>query len=182
MNNNSKARVAQLSQPCQDKANAMDTQLSAEWEGTGYTFEVIQGGRSYNMQAAYYSQGREPLDQVNAKRAAVQLAPITDQENQKTVTDAPPGYSYHQFFMALDGDVFLNGEPIWNTKDAHFQRMIAVGRSVGFNCGADWTNPKGDDDHFQDTGRFPAEPTDEVRQLFTGGGMVSVWKEAYETS
>ena len=42
--------------------------------------------RSQEVQNAYYAQGREPLDNTNAKRKIAGLPPITDAENKNMIT------------------------------------------------------------------------------------------------
>lgn len=49
---------------------------------------VTSGLRSDKQQAAYYAQGRQPLQVVNALRAAAGMSPIADAENGHTVTNA----------------------------------------------------------------------------------------------
>jgi predicted transcriptional regulator len=57
-----------------------------------------------------------------------------------------------------------------------WQRMLAVGNSVGLVEGAEWrTFP--DWPHFQLTGKWPVTPDDEVRQVFLDGGMLAVWEQ-----
>jgi len=62
---------------------------------------ITQSRRSRELQSAYYAQGRHPLGEVNRLRGAVDLAPIAAGENQRTVTNAPPGTSMHQPWPVL---------------------------------------------------------------------------------
>ncbi|MGX5854504.1 M15 family metallopeptidase [Dyadobacter jiangsuensis] len=48
------------------------------------------------VQQAYYAQGRQPLDQVNALRKQSDLAPISASENKKRITNSPPGVGKHE--------------------------------------------------------------------------------------
>lgn len=142
----------------------------------GEEIEVSQGERSWNEQAAYYAQGREPLEQVNAKRAAVGLAAITEEANQEKVTDAPPGYGYHEYAMAFDAfPVDHAGKPDWNAEHPVWKQMEQEGEAIGMVSGSEFRTFK-DNPHFQMSGKFPWTPNDEVRQLFKDGGTDAVWR------
>lgn len=52
--------------------------------------------RSPDLQRAYYAQGREKIAIVNSLRRAVDLSPITEDENRRKVTNSKPGQSKHQ--------------------------------------------------------------------------------------
>lgn len=142
-----------------------------------FTFRVTQGLRSWNEQAALYAQGRETLIQVNSMRKAVHWAPLTEFENIR-VTNAAPGYSWHNFGMAVDvvpDNIDIPGfQPDWNEAHPSWARLIVVGRSVGLVNGISWH----DEPHFQLTGCFPVTPDDEVRQLYAQAGSQAVWEEA----
>lgn len=63
--------------------------------------KITQSRRSRELQAAYWAQGRHPLNEVNALRRAVGLTALTTGENQRKVTNAPPGTSMHQPWPVL---------------------------------------------------------------------------------
>ena len=70
---------------------------------------VVQTYRSPELQAAYYSQGREDLESVNKRRKACELAPITFKENV-IITKAQPGKSKHQIYPSQAFDIaFIGG-------------------------------------------------------------------------
>lgn len=122
-----------------------------------FPFRVTQGLRSWDEQAKLYAQGR--------------TAP------GKIVTNAPPGHSYHNFGLAVDVVPMTELGPDWNLSHPQWQRLVAVGTSLGLTAGAGFrTFP--DYPHFQLTGSLPISPDDEVRQCFLDGGMVAVWKQA----
>ena len=176
MNAHSIARIAQLAPQVQDKANTMAQMLTQ----AGIDVEVTQGLRTMAEQRAYYAQGREPVNQVNALRFAVGLAPIMEAENT-VVTQAAPGESYHEYGLCLDVAPFdLQGRPDWNVAHPSWAKIIAVGESVGFTSGSCWPGKKQDDPHFQYTGRFPVSPDGEVWRLWQQGGLPAVWQAAYE--
>lgn len=140
------------------KITQMDTMLEQEQ----ILIRVVQGLRTWSQQDQLYAQGR--------------TAPGA------RVTNARGGYSYHNFGLAVDCVPSQFGPdqpyaPDWNSSHPAWKRMIAVGESLGLTSGATWTTII-DAPHFQLTGRFPHEaPTDEVRQLFTDGGMTAIWEE-----
>lgn len=47
---------------------------------------IVDVDRDYKVQIAYYAQGRESLETVNALRAVVNLPPITATQNKKKIT------------------------------------------------------------------------------------------------
>ena len=57
---------------------------------------LTQVFRPAAVQKAYYAQGRQPLDQVNAFRKQAGLAPISAAENKKKITNSPPGAGKHE--------------------------------------------------------------------------------------
>lgn len=136
--------------------------------------ELTQGLRTWEMQDALYSQKRLPLLQVNAKRLAVGWASITDAENTHTVTNARPGYSWHQFGMCGDvAPLAYDKIPDWNEERPIWKIIIAAGILVGFVSGATWrTFP--DTPHFQLPG-IPETPDDNVRKIYALGGLHAVY-------
>jgi hypothetical protein len=117
---------------------------------------VTQGLRSWNEQAKLYAQGRTVPGKI--------------------VTDAPPGHGWHNFAMAVDV-VPLDPLPDWNLTHPVWKRLVEVGESLGLQSGSEWrTFP--DWPHLQITGRFPASPNDEVRQIFLQAGIQGVWQES----
>ena len=76
----------------------------------GLDILITQTDRSMDLQAAYYSQGRNPIEVVNAARSRVNLAHIKESEN-KIVTKAAPGKSPHNWKMAWDFVPLVDGKP-----------------------------------------------------------------------
>jgi hypothetical protein len=144
----------------------------------GIDARVTQSLRSWNMQAALYAQGREDLQAVNEKRAAVRLAPITAAENVER-TKAAPGHGWHEFALAFDVCPFDQfGRPDWNEEHPAWKRMIEIGESIGLKSGTTFrTFPDGP--HFEYTGVFDSTPSDYVRDLYKQGGTIAVWAEAF---
>ena len=165
----SEARLQNLHPRLAEKIRLLDEQYSTEFPDEH--LRVTFGQRSWGEQAALWAQGRESLDEVNRLRAAVNLPPLASEAANVQVTNAQPGHSWHQFAMAVDV-VPMAPAPDW--KSAHWPRIVAIGESLGLTSGIGW----GDQPHFQLTGRFGLSPDDEVRQLFTDGGVQAVWAEA----
>lgn len=144
-------------------------QLALILAGEKIDIRVTQGLRSWTEQNVLYAKGRD------AQGIVVNKAEV--------VTNCPGGHSWHNFGMAVDvvpDAIPDDGKftPDWNASHPSWQRIVAVGTSLGLNSGATWRTFK-DYPHLQLTGRFPiGAPNDEVRQLFKDGGMQAVWDEA----
>lgn len=98
--------------------------------------------RSPDVQVAYYAQGRESLDAVNAKRKTANLPPIKEAENLYTITkcDGVKIKSNHQDGWAVDV-VPVNdaGNPIWPPhSDSRWQPIADEMKKAGFKWGGDW--------------------------------------------
>lgn len=118
-------------------------------------FRVVQGLRSWSDQEKLYAQGR--------------TAP------GKVVTNAQPGYSWHEFGLAVD-IVPMNPLPDWNISHPVWQRLIQTGESLGLYSGSEFSCK--DNPHFQLTGKFPVTPNNMARQVFLNAGCRAVWVEA----
>ncbi|TSE09998.1 M15 family metallopeptidase [Aquimarina algiphila] len=64
----------------------------------------------------------------------------------KRVTNAKAGESYHNYGLAFDVVEIKNGRAIWN--NPNWQKIGALGKSLGFEWGGDWTRLV-DKPHFQ---------------------------------
>jgi len=125
-------------------------------------FRIAQGLRSWAEQAALYAQGRTTPGKI--------------------VTNAPAGYSWHEFGLAVDVVPMdtMNQEPPqpdWNLSHPVWNRLITVGESLGLFSGSEFCTIK-DYPHFQLTGSFPSSPNNEARQVFENAGMQAVWVES----
>jgi peptidoglycan L-alanyl-D-glutamate endopeptidase CwlK len=150
----SDSRLAQINPELAGKVRSLAALLADE----NIIIRVTQGLRSWNEQQALYAQGRTTPGKI--------------------VTNAPPGYSWHQFGLAVDVAPFnLEGQPDWNAEDPNWKRIIALGESLGLVSGSTFISCP-DDPHFQLTGSWPVSPTDEVRSVFLNAGMLAVWVEA----
>lgn len=135
-------------------------------ETEGIVFRVTQGLRTWDQQQALWQKGRDTDDNIVAAA--------------EIVTKAPPGYSWHNFGLAVDvvpDDVSLGGfQADWNIHHPVWNRLIETGESIGLVSGSEWRSFP-DWPHFQFVGRFPASPTDEVRTIFKNLGIRGVWAE-----
>jgi peptidoglycan L-alanyl-D-glutamate endopeptidase CwlK len=93
------------------------TELLRRLAAEGYNFKVTSGTRTFAEQAALYAQGR--------------TAP------GKRVTNARPGYSWHNFGLAFDVTLFQGEKnPVWD----HPAYAIAgqIGKDLGLRWGGDF--------------------------------------------
>jgi len=93
----------------------------------GINVKVICGTRTYEEQAALYAKGRTvPGDKV---------------------TNARPGYSWHNFGVAWDFVVFDDrGQPLWDSP--LMERCGRIGEELGLEWGGSWKGFK-DKPHLQ---------------------------------
>lgn len=126
-----------------------------------YTIPGITAGlsctsREWIDQRALHAQGRESVEMVNHLRHGCGMAPITEEENRRTVTDTLE--SKHIIRNGIRDlsdayDIFLmrGGKITWDEK--LFIQAAGVGRSLGLVCGADFLDkngkPKPDYPHFE---------------------------------
>jgi peptidoglycan L-alanyl-D-glutamate endopeptidase CwlK len=83
----------------------------------GINVKIITGTRTYQEQAALYAKGR--------------TAP------GPKVTNAPPGYSWHNFGVGWDFVVFdANDQPLWESP--LMERCGRIAESLGLEWGGSW--------------------------------------------
>jgi len=155
MDSISETRLQQVNPVLSEKIHTLATMLELE----GIIFRVTQGLRTWAEQAALYAQGRTTPGNI--------------------VTNAPPGYSYHQFGLAVDVVPMDQDppQPDWNIQHPVWKRIIAVGESLGLVSGSCFSTIK-DWPHFQYTdGVFPESPNDELRQVLQNEGLEAIWQE-----
>ena len=78
---------------------------------------IISGTRTYAEQAAIFAQGRTTPGKI--------------------VTKAGPGQSNHNFGVAWDIGVFLNGEYL--NESPLYGKLGATGKGLGLEWGGDWS-------------------------------------------
>lgn len=117
-------QLSDLDPQVEQMAEAMLTACAA----AGISLFVTQTLRTYEEQAAIYSQGRTAPGAI--------------------VTHAPPGYSWHNFGRAFD--VAQAGLHPYPTQEAFWEKVGEIGEANGLEWGGRWKFP--DRPHFQFTG------------------------------
>ena len=166
LDNISESRLGEVQPGLAEKIRDMARMLATE----SIVFRVTQGLRTWDEQEKLWRKGRDANGNV------IDAAGI--------VTKAPPGYSWHNFGLAVDvvpDDASLTGfQADWNIHHPVWNRLIETGESLGLVSGAEWRSFP-DWPHLQSTGRFPATPTDEVRRIYRDLGIRGVWAEAFNS-
>ena len=113
----------------------------ADLKAQGVLVSVTSTLRTQAEQAALYAQGREPLEEVNKKRAIAGMRLIGQAENKYTVTNADgvKHKSNHQGGTALDVVPEYDGRPVWPpAHDERWAQIAGVFKQYGFEWGGDW--------------------------------------------
>jgi peptidoglycan L-alanyl-D-glutamate endopeptidase CwlK len=119
----SDANIATLRKTTQAKAREWLAACRAE----GINVKIITGTRTYQEQDALFAQGRS--------------------KPGPKVTNAPAGYSWHNFGVGWDFVVFdTNGQPQWESP--LMERCGQIAESLGLEWGGRWTSPE-DTPHIQ---------------------------------
>ena len=114
--------------------------------------------RSLEEQQAIFAQGRQAIAVVNNLRAKVKMPPITVAEN-KIVSYAQPGSSYHNYGLAVDIVLIIDGRTAaWDVitdfdgdRVADWMEVVKIFKKYGWTWGGDWVGKKYDAPHFQKT-------------------------------
>lgn len=126
---------------------------------------VTCGLREMGEQAALYAKGRTAEEIV--KR-------VKKHGKDGAVTDAPAGYSSHNFGMAVDvapDNAALAGlQPDWNAAHPVWRQMSEIFTGCGLAELIPWDKP-----HFH-LAELSDTPTSEMRQAFAASGLPAVWK------
>jgi len=134
------ANIATLLPKARAAARAfMDVAVPA-MQAHGLTLKIICGTRSYTEQNALYAQGRT--------------------RSGPKVTNAPAGYSLHNFGIAWDICLFNGPVPLWDSP--LYAECAKIGKAQGLECGAFWKTFT-DEPHYQvPTGLTLAQLRDRV--------------------
>lgn len=154
MNVHSQARLAEVIPALAEKIERLAALCEADMAFTSEnaTLEVTQGIRTWPEQDALYAEGRTTPG--------------------REVTNAQAGQSWHNYGCAVDVAPFINGQqPDWDESHPVWARIVALGESLGLRSGVSWK----DEPHFEHTGNYPANPPQEVKDLYASGGTQAVW-------
>lgn len=112
-----------------------------------YTVKIISGTRTYAEQNALYAVGR------------------TREKNRKPVTNARGGSSNHNFGIAWDVGIFVNGKYLGDSPLYKRAASLGLAATTGVEWGGNWvTFP--DKPHYQ---LVTSKPLAQVRTLFESG-------------
>jgi len=102
----------------------------------GLRYSVLETLRTAEVQAAYYAQGRECLEEINRLRSTAGLYLLGEAEAKKIVTKAR--YSAHQDGIAADIVPVLGGGKIpWVITAENAGLWLEFGR-LGREAGLEW--------------------------------------------
>lgn len=161
MDTTSEIRLQAICPTLASLARSVDAEFQRQT--CGDHMEVVQGLRSWYDQQQLWLKGRDATGNVV--------------DESLVVTNAPPGHSWHEFGLAVDV-VPRSLLPVkgWVPDSILWGMITKIAESFNLGCGSCWQHK--DLPHLQLTGKFPVSPTDEVRQLYTEGGIFKVWSAA----
>jgi len=103
----------------------------------GVLFSILETRRSHAVQIAYYSQGRDVFEVVNAKRADAGLPLIGREEAKRKITRTL--LSKHIEGLAVDiVPLTSSGSIPWNLKSKSIADMWRNIGNIGTSCGLEW--------------------------------------------
>jgi hypothetical protein len=134
----------------------------------GLNVYIFEGGRSIERQTKLYAQGRDAAGNVVDKK--------------KVVTNAKPGHSYHNYYIAMD--LVFDKAPerpgkqwTWDMPDAIWEQLGEIGES----CGLRWL---GNSTQFKEFPHFqlnvPGCTTAMFYAWYQTGGLTTVWNRISE--
>ncbi len=129
-----------------------------------FDIRVNQGRRTYPEQDVLWHQGRN--------QDGTYIDPV---HHIGVVTNARGGHSAHNFCYAVDVAPIVNGVIDWNGKDEKWAEVLREAANCDLAEGATWrTFP--DEPHLY-LKEMPADPDDNLRYIFTEGGMDAIYAE-----
>ena len=141
-----------------------------------FDLRVTQGLRTWPQQDALYQQGRTiPGAPCVHNGVTFPVGSCPEHPLGSPVTKAKAGQSGHNFGYPADVAPIINGVIDWNGKDEKWAAILAKAPTCGLAEGATWrTFP--DEPHLYPE-ELPADPDDQMRADFAGGGIRAVWEE-----
>lgn len=164
------SRIEDLAPDVQDMALALLQQCARQ----GLLLRVTQTYRTLEEQAALYAKGRtapgEPCHHQGILRA---IGTCPTHPLGAAVTNAPPGYSWHNFRRAFDvaeqdKTPYDLGVPGPRDDDALWEKIGGIGESLGLIWGGRWKFP--DRPHFEHHG---GKTLAEFRQYAKDEGLLA---------
>lgn len=177
MNAASVARLQEINPFVASKAQQMSDMLGLDPQPI--TLVISRGLASWADQDALYAIGRTVPGHPCTHDGIVRpIGTCAEHPMGLTVTNAKGGESWHNLGCAFDAEPeIIDGVIDWNASHPQWQRMIAVGESLGLTSGSTWVHLV-DTPHWQYTGRFPEDaPDDEARQIWQDQGAAAFWRE-----
>ena len=121
----------------------------------GMLMRVHQARRTFAEQTAIHAKGRTAWGEPclhEGRRYPVGSCPTGKHPMGAAVTNAPAGYSIHNFGLAIDicemdKTPFDLGVPGPSDDDALWDKAADIGEALGFECGFRWKRP--DPGHFE---------------------------------
>ena len=116
----------------------------------GIRFDLTQGARSFAAQLAIWNKGRtapgEPCTHDGIRRS---VGSCFEHPLGATVTNAKPGYSWHNWNRAYDGKIttFEGDTTPDDVYDGPWSRVVELGERSGMLAGGRWKHP--DLPHFE---------------------------------
>lgn len=90
---------------------------------------ITQGLRTFAESDKIYQQGRTTPGEI--------------------VSNAPAGESYHNYGLALDFALNINGKPIWNENNPNWTTVVNIFKKHGFTWGGDFAGSFKDYPHLE---------------------------------
>jgi peptidoglycan L-alanyl-D-glutamate endopeptidase CwlK len=131
------SRVRSLHPRIAPEVESLINEVESGWP-ENVAVRITQGGRSFEEQNMLYAKGRTTAG--------------------PKVTNAKAGEGFHNYFLAIDGVILVDGVLEWNSP--FWNDVVKKFVAAGYRWGADWdqdgvTKAQGDkDEHLVDTPHF----------------------------
>ncbi len=101
---------------------------------------ITQGLRTFKESEDIYAQGRTVVN-PDGKSAAKPMG--------NTVSNAKAGQSYHNYGLAVDFVLIVNGKQMWNQNDPNWVLVVDIFKKYGFTWGGDFKGTFKDYPHLE---------------------------------
>lgn len=135
-------------------------QLDQIITGQGVDFRINVGLRDWAKQQKLYNVGRSVPGTI--------------------VTNALPGYSWHQYGFAIDGCPIVNNAADWDPTSPNWAKVYAAAPQCGLFSGWNFKGALQDDDHLQ-MADIPESPSDDDMHLLSSQGIAACWLKYFPT-